>query len=328
MNYLLPELALVCVFASALRAADPPALRRIPVILDTDIGDDIDDTWAVVMLLKSPALDVKLITTTNGQADYRTRLLAKLLTIAGRTDIPIGRGAGEFNGEQKLEPWLKDFSLRDYKGKVFDSAPDALITTVHGSKEPITVIAIGPLQTLAAAVTKDPTIAAKCNYVGMQGSVYVGYGGAKKPAPEWNVKCNVPAAKVVLSAPWRSVTITPLDTCGHPNMVLDGGRFESIKKSADPLARAIVESYAIWSKTADVKSLTKSTTLYDTVAVYLAQEHSDIELEPLKIEVASDGVTAVSEHGAQMSVATRWKNLDAYRDKLVRVLVSPVGERK
>src|SRR5437762_12789661 len=67
---------------TATRQAQPMP-QRIPVILDTDIGDDIDDTWALVMLLKSPQFDVKLITTTNGKQDYRVSLLAKLLMIAG-----------------------------------------------------------------------------------------------------------------------------------------------------------------------------------------------------------------------------------------------------
>lgn len=37
--------------------------EKIPVVLDTDLGSDIDDTWALAMLLRSPELDVKLILT-------------------------------------------------------------------------------------------------------------------------------------------------------------------------------------------------------------------------------------------------------------------------
>ncbi|MFH1265900.1 MAG: twin-arginine translocation signal domain-containing protein, partial [Planctomycetota bacterium] len=46
---------------------------KIPVILDTDIGGDIDDTWALVMLLKSPEFDVKLVTSDSGNDVYRAR---------------------------------------------------------------------------------------------------------------------------------------------------------------------------------------------------------------------------------------------------------------
>ena len=76
-------------------AADNTAKRpaeRIPVILDTDIGDDIDDTWALAMLLRSPQLDLKLVTTTYGKSEYRAKIIAKMLTVDNRTDVPVGVG--------------------------------------------------------------------------------------------------------------------------------------------------------------------------------------------------------------------------------------------
>ena len=78
--------------APAALAAEGARPSRIPVILDTDIGDDIDDTWALVMLLKSPELDLRLVVTDFGDTVYRARLVAKLLQVAGRTDVPIGIG--------------------------------------------------------------------------------------------------------------------------------------------------------------------------------------------------------------------------------------------
>ena len=50
--------------------------RRIPVILDTDIGNDIDDTWALGQLLNSPELDLKLVLTSTGDTEYRARVAA------------------------------------------------------------------------------------------------------------------------------------------------------------------------------------------------------------------------------------------------------------
>ena len=64
----------------------------IPVIFDTDIGDDIDDTWALGLLLRSPELDVKLAVGDNGKPEYRAKLLAKFLERAGRSDVPVGVG--------------------------------------------------------------------------------------------------------------------------------------------------------------------------------------------------------------------------------------------
>ena len=143
---------------------------RIPVILDTDIGDDIDDTWALVMLLKSPRFDVRLITTTNGNAEYRARIIAKILTIAGRTDIPIGLGPGSNAGPQREKDWIADFHLDDFRGTIHRDGAAIIVETIkrnEAGRAPITVIAIGPLQTLAAALEKDPTIAGKAHLVGM-----------------------------------------------------------------------------------------------------------------------------------------------------------------
>ncbi|MFW9880600.1 MAG: nucleoside hydrolase, partial [Candidatus Thorarchaeota archaeon] len=67
-------------------------LNKIPVILDSDIGLDIDDTWALGLLLKCPELDVKLISTVSRNTHIKTRLVAKFLEIANRTDIPLGIG--------------------------------------------------------------------------------------------------------------------------------------------------------------------------------------------------------------------------------------------
>jgi inosine-uridine nucleoside N-ribohydrolase len=278
------------------------------------------------MLLKSPQFDVKLITTTNGRQDYRAKLIAKLLTIAGRTDIPIGLGAGELRGTGKQQPWVENDRLEAYGGRIERDGIGALITTVRRSPQPITLIAIGPLQTVAAAVQRDPTIAGKVNFVGMQGSVYRGYNGAPNPEPEWNVKSDIPAAKTAFAAPWRSAAITPLDTCGVAGMKLAGQRIESLQHSRDPLTMAVLENYAIWAGHAGhPEELKETSTLFDTVAIYLADpaNHPLLHMESLKLTVSDDGVTVISPTGAHFDVATRWNDLEGYLDYLVATLSQP-----
>ena len=82
-------------------------MKRIPVILDTDIGCDIDDTWALAMLLRSPELDLKLVVTDTGNTAYRARVAAKLLEIGGRTDVPVGVGIHLAD-----ETWVAGYELR------------------------------------------------------------------------------------------------------------------------------------------------------------------------------------------------------------------------
>ncbi len=198
--------------AAGEKAAGPRA-GAIPVIFDTDIGDDFDDTWALLMVVKSPQFDVKLVTTTCGKSEYRAKIIAKMLTVAGRTDIPVGLGEGGRNGVGGQQPWVKDYKLTDYPGKVYQDGAGAVIDVIKRSPRPVTVICVGPLHTMAAVLERDPGIATKASFAGMHGSVRKGYGGGSKIDAEYNVKANAPAAQKVLSAPWRQITITPVDTC-------------------------------------------------------------------------------------------------------------------
>jgi inosine-uridine nucleoside N-ribohydrolase len=313
---------LLALAATFLLATMPgsPASARVPVILDTDIGDDIDDTWALAMLLRSPQLDLKLVTTTCGKAEYRAKIVAKILTAAGRTDVPIGLGAGGRGGVGGQQPWVQDYKLADYPGKIHQDGVQALIDAIQQSPQPMTVIAIGPLHTLAAALDREPAIAGKAMLVGMQGSVRKGYGGGKTPAAEYNVAANVKAAQKVLSAPWRTISITPLDTCGL--VTISGDRFQRLKESRNPLARTVLENYRIWSGKKSLDELHASSVLFDTVAVYLAYPDSRplVKLETLSIAVTRDGFTRIDAGGTTMSVAGDWTDLDAYRDLVVTTL--------
>jgi inosine-uridine nucleoside N-ribohydrolase len=210
--------------------------------------------------------------------------------------------------------------LNDYRGKVHEDGVGALIETIHRAPQPLTVIAVGPLNTVAAALERDPQIAAKASFVGMHGSVRKGYGGGAVSA-EWNVKANAAACRKVLSASWRQVAITPLDTCGLVNLA--GPRFQTLVASGDPLVQALLENYRIWAKK-QLSQLSASSVLFDTAAVYLADpgDRPLLELETLSIAVTDDGFTRIDPAGKPISVATAWKDLDGYRDLLVKVLTT------
>jgi inosine-uridine nucleoside N-ribohydrolase len=312
-----------CASSAGAQAASAPA-GPTPVILDTDIGDDIDDTWALAMLLKSPQLDTKLVTTTCGKSEYRAKLIAKLLEAAKRADIPVGLGAGGKGGTGGQQAWVKDYDLSKYPGKVHQDGVQALIDVVMKSPVPVVILGVGPNHTVAAALEREPAIAGKAVFVGMQGAVRKGYDGGKV-CPEYNVKAAVAPGKKVLGAPWKECVITPLDTCGLVR--LRGARFQAVVECPDPLVKALVENYRIWAKKENVK---ESSILFDTVAIYLAYPgpKSLVEMEDLKIIVTDTGVTAIDPAGAKMAVATNWKSLDAYNDLLVEILTGtkPAGK--
>ena len=301
---------------SSASSGDPP----IPVILATDIGDDIDDTWALGFLLKCPELDLKLVMTEYGKAQYRARLLGKFLEKIGHGKVPIAIGPDvEPRGEGGQAEWVKNYDLASYPGRVDKDGVGALVDLIMHSPVPMTLICIGPMPNVAAALKREPRIAQHAHFVGMDGSARLGYDGAKTPSAEWNVKADVAAAQKGLSAGW-DITITPLDTCGL--VALDGERYQKMLHSTDPVAATVVENYRLWSKANNSADQAEhhSSTLFDTVAVYLAFARSFCKMERLGLRVTDDGLTIVDNQGKKMDVATEWNDLDGFRDLLVNRL--------
>jgi inosine-uridine nucleoside N-ribohydrolase len=318
-------LALGFLAISAQAAPDLP--RRLPVILDTDIGTDIDDTWALAYLLRCPELDLKLVLTDTGDTRYRAKIVAKLLQLAGRTDVPVGIGRKGTMGEaeRNLDPWVRRYDLGKYPGQVAEDGVGALIDTIMRSSDPVTIIAIGAVPNLAEAVTREPRIAGRCRFVGMQGSFDVGYGGNGPAAAEANVRGDPAALRTVLAAPWRDILLTPLDTCGRVS--LSGDNYARIWASMnDPLLRAVIESYCVFAPRVTWMECdfftTRSTTLFDCVAVYLATSEQVVEIETVPFRVTDDGFTVRDPHGARARVALRWKDQPAFEKLLTEQLLS------
>ena len=311
-----------------LLASTSLATAKNPVVLDTDIGTDIDDSWALAQLLRSPELDLKLVLTDTGDTRYRAKIAAKMLEAAGRTDVPVGIGLdqGPMPAEvSNLIPWVAGYDLAKYPGRVHEDGIQALIDLVMTSPEPVTIIAIGAVPNLARALQREPRIAAKCRFVGMHGSFDKGYGDSPQPSAESNVKVDPAALRAVLAAPWRDILLTPLDTCGI--VALEGENYHAIwSATGDPLLRALIEGYCIFAPRVNWMKCdffaTRSTTLFDCVAVYLAYSENNLEIEPVTFNVTDDGFTRRSASGPfKARVALRWKDLGAFKTHLTHRLL-------
>jgi inosine-uridine nucleoside N-ribohydrolase len=304
---------MLCVLA--LLAAPIQSLAGIPVIYDSDIGDDIDDTWALGLLLQSPELDLKLVVGDQGKPIYRAKLFAKFLESTGHANVPVGIGLGDdrdAGGAQSA--WVKDYDLKQYPGRILEDGVQAIIDTIMDSPEPITLLCVGPVPNIAEALRREPAIAKKARFVGMHGSVRLGYGGSRDISAEYNVRADAPACQTVFKAAWP-MTITPLDTCGLVD--LRGDRYAAVKNSLHPVARAIMENYRLWSGDKQDVFQVRSSTLFDTVAVYLTFSQAFCTMETLGIRVDDQGFTRIDANARKMSVATAWKDMDAFRDLLV-----------
>lgn len=315
--------------------AAPP---RIPIILVTDINADLDDTYALVQTLKDPRLDLKLVVTDNSNAVERARLIAKLLTIAGRTDIPIGLGQKKVTfpaGSQSA--WLGDYQLSEYPGKILDDGVQAIIDTVKQSPETVTIVAVGPPQTIGDLLKRDPGIAPKVNIVLMNGNI----GLIKDKAtgeirPEGNTKNDVASSRAVFAAPWKSIIITPMDTAALTRLEKrDRSLYDAAETGKDPLlaaligcAKAFIEkshpTLVGFNEKGDPKF---GQVLFDCAAVYLADPDPKlrewVDIQPMKLKITDDGKTLIDPAGDEIQVAIAWKNYDAYADYLQSIFLSP-----
>jgi inosine-uridine nucleoside N-ribohydrolase len=117
------------------------------------------------------------------------------------------------------------------------------------------------------------------------------------------------------------MVITPLDTCGL--VVLRGDKYAKIVACQDPVVQALVDNYKFWWKARDDsekdpdRATKASSTLFDTVAVYLVFADQLCQMETLPIRVTDEGMTVVDAGAKKMRVATAWKDLAAFEDFLV-----------
>ncbi|HEO71595.1 MAG TPA: nucleoside hydrolase [Candidatus Hydrogenedentes bacterium] len=297
------------------------AAQPVPVVLDTDLGSDIDDTWALCMLLGCPQVDVKLVVTAFDDTDAKTRLVAKLLDRLGRTDIPLGKGIKTSDRELNQAGWLGDYSLDDYPGALHEDGIQAMVDTINATKPPVQLVVIGPQTNIPAALKRDPSIAEKARLVSMAGSVYKGYNGQDGRSAEWNVRADVAAARAVFDASWE-IVMAPLDSCGI--LRLTGERFARVAASSNPLAKAVMENYVAWVHRKRYPE-GESSVLFDTVAAYLAFDEKHFTMETIRLSIDDDGNTVPDENGRPVRCAMDWADRGAFEELLVECLTREGG---
>ena len=296
-------------------------LHRKNILLDTDIGTDIDDTWALGLLLNCPELQPGLVLTATGDTLYRARLACRILDETGRREVPVAVGIPtEFaRAACRQEAWVGNYQLGDYSGEVHLDGIRAAGEWLQRTAA-TTVIALGPLTNVAALCARHPDLIARCHFIAMLGSIAKGHRDAAGAISEYNVCGDIPAAQAVFKAPWKSVTITPLDSCG--NIVLDGERYQRLLASGRPIPRCIRENYSAWRKQDAACPPLPSSVLFDTVAVYLAFAEELLVMRELRLEIDDDGFMRETAAGRPVRTALEWKDKEAYLDLLLHRLLA------
>lgn len=181
---------------------------RIPVLLDTDPGSDIDDAICLAYLLAQPRCELVGVTTVTGRDPrQRASIVDAVCRAAGRTDVPIHAGVSvRYDEGTVVQPDVPQYAaLAKYphrKAEEFPSntAVEYLRRTINERPGELTLLAIGPMGNLAALLAIDPEIPKKLKSLMLMCGVFTGRLPGVGPR-EWNAYQDAAACRAVYRAP-------------------------------------------------------------------------------------------------------------------------------
>jgi len=288
--------------------ASGPRVVSSKVIFDTDIGDDIDDAYALGFLLRSPEVQVLGVTTAFEDTHVRARLAMRFLSAAGRSDVRVYEGPKTAAATH--------FTQREWsEGSPDRSYPDAiefLLDAIRKNPGQITLVAVAPLTNVDAMIRKDPETFRKLKQVVlMGGSIALGYGNKKGPEAEWNIINGIAGAKA-LFASGVPLYVMPLDSTEIP---LDMAPQAQLFGKKTGMTKALEEMTAEWS----MATKYTSPTLFDVVAAAYAVKPEICPTTPMRIEVDDKGFTRRVSGAANANVCLESKSKEFFDLFMARV---------
>jgi inosine-uridine nucleoside N-ribohydrolase len=280
-----PAALLFMLVLTGTAAAQQP---REKVILDTDIGTDIDDAWALGYALKSPTFELLGVTVSDADTPARARLACKLLQRLGRTDVPvaIGRRTAAVPPDRidYQFAWAEDFEA--YK-PISTPAVQFLADTIRRYPHEVTLIAVGPLHNVGDLVRQHPDVVPLVKRVVLMSGSIGANAWSSAAVAEWNVKLAIPEAQVVYAAAWPLTTV-PLDSTTY--VQLQDREREALRKTRTPLVVALETLLRLW---ADQPS--SRMTLHDQMALAETQHPGRFfaRCDALPLTVDDQGYTRV-----------------------------------
>ena len=252
------------------------------IIIDTDIGDDIDDAFAVALALKSPELQILGISTTFGDTEARAKILDRILGEAGRADIPVLAGTPTHTTNPMSQRRYGEgghFAKSSHPNSV-----DFILDQIRRYPGQVTLIAIGPLMNVGALIDKDPQTFLKLKRVVMMGgSIERGYADPWSPShgpdAEWNIINDIPAAqRLFLSG--VPLYEMPLDST---QLKFDEVKRAFLFRQGTPLTDALTLLYHEWDQ--------QTPTLYDPMTIAFILDPQICPVQPMHIFVDDKGFT-------------------------------------
>ena len=252
----------------------------MPVILDTDIGTDIDDAFALALAVASPEIQLRGVTTVSADAYGRALIACRFLDAVGRGGVPVAAGRPRRSEPERKGQYAYGIEGGFSKRPVEEPAAEFLYRQIKAGPGAITLVTIGDLTNVGRLLTDHPEAKPWIRrIVIMGGSVRVGYNGKPPAVWEWNIRSDIKAAQVVFSS-GVPLLVAPLDATV---VKLEAAMRERVFDSGGALGRELRKLYGLWGK--------ETPTLFDPVALTLAFNESFCTFENLRLEVDAEGFT-------------------------------------
>jgi purine nucleosidase len=283
--------------------ATASAQTRRPVILDTDIGGDIDDAWALAFVMRSPALELLGVTISDGNTPARAPIACKMLHVDGQGNVPVAVGRQTTKDPEYQFTWAEDFTT---KRPISTSAAQFIVDTIRQRPGQVTLLAVGPLQNVADALRIEPKLPSLVKRVVLMSGSIGASAWSSGPIPEWNVVRATSDAQLVYSA-GLPMTIVPLDSTTYVQLKDD--ERERVRKHKSPLSGALEALYRLW-----IETPTSRMTLHDQMAVAETVRPGAFfgTCAPLSLIVDGEGYTRVNAERGKPTGVCREPKRDAF----------------
>ncbi len=251
--------------------------QPIPILLDTDIGSDIDDALALAYLLRQPRCELLGITTVSGEPEKRASLADAVCRAGGRDNIPIHAGTALpllAAQNQPHAPQASALKSGAWPHREFgpNTAVSFLRETIHARPGEVTLLAIGPLTNIALLFALDPEVPRLIKEIALMGGWFF-----DRPQPEWNIRCDPHAATMVFAAPVPRFTAVGIDVTQRCRMPADECR-RRFAEAGGPLAPVAAFAEVWFQDRPDI-------TFHDPLAAALIFEPTLCACEPCQVSV-------------------------------------------
>jgi inosine-uridine nucleoside N-ribohydrolase len=333
---MLRKLLLVLIMISALGILTQPspaaAQEPRPVIIDTDMG--ADDWMAIIFLLKSPNISVEAITVTGtglAECDAGTQIALGLLALLDVVNVPVScwtetplRGENAFPEEWRVDTNTADrLGLPDGDDPAEADAVTLFTSVIESSNENVTVLALGPLTNVGAALQAYPDLSEKIDMIYIKGGALEVSGSRvdrNNSSAEWNFYVDPYAARLVFES-GAAITLVPLDTTNQLPVTqefLDEFDFARETQEADFVYNILAANgesieagwYYFWDPFVAAIVTDESLVRFETEYVTI-----------IDAEGRHNGRTAVDNDGAEIRVAIE-PDAEAFQELLIETLNS------